>query len=259
MKINDLLEKMQPITLDEMVDIQLMERYDLKYVAPVSLLPQLLEKMRPYFSVLTINNTRISPYCTHYLDTSDLQMFMMHHNRKLNRQKVRFRSYVNSNLTFLEVKNKNNKGKTLKMRISVPDLPSTPEANRKIQKQFIDDNCFFTIDKLELILSNHFNRITLVNHEKTERVTIDFDLSFFNHQTKDEKSVNNLLVLELKQNSKHASSFVNNLFNSLHIRPVSFSKYCMGTVLTNSQIKYNRFKPQLALINKLTQINYDPI
>ena len=252
MKINALLEKMQPIALDEMYDIHLMERYDLKYAASVPLFPQLLESMTPYFRVLTINDDRISPYYTQYLDTSDLQMFRMHQNGKLNRQKIRIRSYVNSDLSFLEVKNKNNKGKTLKVRIPISAPRFWAEADRKAQKQFIDENSSFAIEKLEPILSNRFNRITLVNHEKTERVTIDFDLSFFNHQTKDEKSVNNLLIFELKQNRKQHSC-MNELLDRLQIRPISFSKYCMGTVLTNSQIKYNRFKPQWALVNKLIQ------
>jgi hypothetical protein len=259
MKVSALLEKMQSIALDEMVDIHLMERYDLKFVVPVSLLPRLLEKITPHFRVLTINNDRISPYYTQYFDTSDLQMFMMHQNGKLNRQKVRIRSYVNSNLSFLEVKNKNNKGKTLKIRIPVPNPYLPSGIGMETQKQFIDENSLFTIETLKPVLSNHFNRITLVNHEKTERVTIDFDLSFFNHQTKDEKSVAHLLVLELKQNSKPFVSHINDLLNNLHIRPVSFSKYCMGTVLTNSRIKYNRFKPKWVLINKLTQKRYDSI
>ena len=40
--------------------------------------------------------------------------FLDHHNRRVNRNKIRFREYVGSNLTFLEVKTKNNKGKTIK-------------------------------------------------------------------------------------------------------------------------------------------------
>ncbi len=116
-RILTILSEMNSITLEEMRDIHLMDRIDSKFVAPVSFLPSLLEEAIPYFRVQINNGVMISPYATQYLDTPDLDMFTMHQNGKLNRQKIRIRSYVESNLSFLEVKNKNNKGRTNKTRV----------------------------------------------------------------------------------------------------------------------------------------------
>ena len=43
-------------------------------------------------------------------------MFHNHHNGKLNRYKIRFRDYINTKNSFLEVKFKTNKGETIKSR-----------------------------------------------------------------------------------------------------------------------------------------------
>jgi hypothetical protein len=179
-------------------------------------------------------------------------MFIMHQNGKLNRQKIRIRSYLDSQISFLEVKNKNNKGRTSKVRIPVNSSHILSVEDLQENKCFLEENSLFKTYQLEPVLTNNFNRITLVNNNATERVTIDLNLSFSNYQTGEEKELNQLVVLELKQDGLQYSDFRNEL-NRLRIKPVSFSKYCMGTVLTNPNIKYNRFKRKWNLINKLTQ------
>jgi hypothetical protein len=246
------LEKMQTITLSEMGNIRLMDRIDSKFVAPVSLLPQLLEEMLPYFRVQVNNGVRMAPYCTQYLDTPDLKMFLMHQNGKLNRQKIRIRSYVDSNLSFLEVKNKNNKGRTNKRRVPVGVSHLTSIRDLKDEKQFLDENALFDTGILEPSLANNFNRITFVNNKATERITIDTHLSFLNYRTGNTKTLDNLMIIELKQDGWQHSDF-RDILNRFRIKKISFSKYCMGTVLTNPGIKYNRFKGKWTIINKLIQ------
>ncbi|MDR2621872.1 MAG: polyphosphate polymerase domain-containing protein [Dysgonamonadaceae bacterium] len=243
---------MQPITLGEMENIRLMDRIDSKYVAPVSLLPQLLEKMHPFFKVQVNNGVRIAPYCTQYLDTPDLQMFLMHQNGKLNRQKIRIRSYVDSNLSFLEVKNKNNKGRTNKKRIPVGLSSLTSIRDLEEEKQFLEDNALFDTQILEPSLANDFKRMTFVNNYATERITIDTHLSFLNYRTGNTRTLDKLMIIELKQDGWQHSDF-RDVLNHFRIKKISFSKYCVGTVLTNSHVKYNRFKSKLATINKLIQ------
>jgi hypothetical protein len=249
-KINVLLDKMKTISLGEMENIRLMDRIDSKFVAAVSLLPQLLEEMSPYFKVQKTESKPIAPYCTQYLDTPDLAMFVMHQNGKLNRQKIRIRSYVESNLSFLEIKNKNNKGRTSKMRvpISLSHLVSIDDLNEK--KQFVEKNAMFSSSHLEPSLANQFQRITFVNNNATERVTIDINLSFANYRTGNKVVLDELMILELKQSGRQHSDF-RGILNGLNIKPLSFSKYCMGIVLTDPDVKYNRFKSKWSTINKL--------
>ncbi|GHU66096.1 VTC domain-containing protein [Bacteroidia bacterium] len=254
-----ILEKMQAISLDEMESIRLMDRIDSKFVAPVSLLPILLEEMIPYFRVQIINDKRIAPYCTQYFDTPRLDMFVMHQNGKLNRQKIRIRSYIDSNLSFLEVKNKNNRGRTSKVRVPIQQSHLNSINELDDEKQFLEKNSIFDSDNLVPVLGNNFKRITLVNNRKTERITIDVDLSFTNYKTEKEKSLDKLMILELKQDGWKHSDF-RDILNRMRIKKISFSKYCIGTFLTNPkintinpEIKYNRFKRKITRINKLIQ------
>jgi len=56
----------------------------------------------------------------------------------------------------------------------------------------------------------------------------------------------------LKQYDRMYSDF-RAVLKRLHIHPFSFSKYCMGVVLTDPNAKYNRFKSKLMKIRKLTK------
>jgi len=233
-----------------MNEIRLMDRLDFKYVAPVSLLPALLEKISSLFLVQTINDVRISNYGTQYFDTHRLDYFVMHQNGKLNRQKIRIRSYVESDLAFLEVKNKNNKGRTRKIRVKVAAPLVNSIADLYGEHGFLEKHSLFSANSLMPVLENSFKRITLVNCRKTERITIDFNISFLNYTTKNEKKLDDIMVLELKQDGQQYSDF-RAVLELLRIRQVSFSKYCMGMVMTNPGVKHNRFKRNIRRINKL--------
>ncbi|GAB6012515.1 polyphosphate polymerase domain-containing protein [Viscerimonas tarda] len=248
--INDILKQIAPITLDEMKHIRLMDRVDSKFVAPVHLLPDLLENLILDFKLQTIVGKPFAAYTTQYLDTPDLRFFLMHQNGKLNRQKIRIRSYVDSNLSFLEIKNKNNKGRTQKIRVPVEQTHIETVEDLADEQDFLHTHALFDLENLEPVLANTFNRITLVNNRATERITIDWDLNFQNLLTGIEDSPEKLMVLELKQDGRTASDF-HDILNRLHVKPSAFSKYCMGTVLTNPNVKYNRFKSKWTQINKL--------
>lgn len=66
-------------------------------------------------------------------------MFRQHETGRKPRQKVRVRTYLNSNTTFLEIKKKDNHGKTAKSRVEVPSLKAVMEdhagADFVMQKQ----------------------------------------------------------------------------------------------------------------------------
>ena len=118
----------------------------------------------------------IGSYRTDYFDTPELSMYTDHHNGKLNRFKIRQREYVESNIRFVEVKYKSNKGRVIKDRI---------EKSYKDQvafKGFINSHTPYDPNALSVILTNRFNRLTLVNLKLQERVTLDFNLSFSNMQ-----------------------------------------------------------------------------
>jgi len=96
----------------------------------------------------------------------------------------------------------------------------------------------------------------LVNNGKSERLTIDAHIHFLNLQTGIEEDAVNLVVVELKQDGQCASLF-KSLLTDYKVLPKSFSKYALGSAMTNPNLKRNQFKNKLRFINKLTEIDDD--
>ena len=115
-EISKITASFSPIKLAEMDNVKLMSRSDTKFAFKFSKLPELLNQMMPFYKILEINGKFIHDYKSLYFDTDDRKFYLDHHNGRVNRNKVRFREYVGSDLTFLEIKRKNNKGKTIKKR-----------------------------------------------------------------------------------------------------------------------------------------------
>ena len=244
--MNALLNTFAPITLAEMKSVRLMNRVDTKFVTTLPRLMQLLEMAKGEYFVQEIDGERNSAYTKLYYDTPRLDMYIMHQNGCLGRQKVRVRQYVDSNLTFLEVKNKNNHRRTRKKRITVTGFDITGEQ----QREFLKPLCWWDVDTLQPALRNWFNRITLVNKAKTERVTIDTGLRFHNCMSGLDKSLDQVVIIELKRDGNQPSPLLA-MLRDLHIHPYGFSKYCMGTALSNPSVKKNRLKPKLHYVERL--------
>ncbi|MCC8132358.1 MAG: polyphosphate polymerase domain-containing protein [Tannerellaceae bacterium] len=248
--IGEKLMLFQPVSLAEMEKVHLMNRVDTKYTTSRELLISLLEEMTEAYNMQEIRGKRISHYQTIYWDTRELEMYFAHQNGRRTREKIRVRNYVDSGITFLEIKNKNNKGRTQKIRI-----PTSCRPNQLDEESiaFLQANAHYSPQQLHPHVQNHFNRITLVNKEQTERLTIDTDISFENRITGLTHVLPDLVIIELKQQG-HAFSQAKRLLAELHIRPVSISKYCLGSILTHPGLKHNRFKSRIMQINK--QINH---
>ncbi len=245
-----LLDAMQPIDLFEMKGIKLMNRIDTKYLAAEPDIARILEMAAGDYRVQEIDGRRTGAYDTIYYDTGELDMYVMHHNRKLRRQKIRTRTYVDSGIAFLEIKNKNNRGRTKKVRtpIALGDFrgfTANPSA-----VDFIYNESSYPLTRLSPHLRTCFNRVTLVNNRKTERITIDMDLAFENLRTGEKTALPGVAIIELKQDGLIRSE-MKDILLYLRIQPRKVSKYCVGTVLTVPGVKSNRFKEKIRYINKL--------
>ena len=244
------LEALRPITLEEMEGIKLMNRIDSKYLTDEATLLHILDRAAEAgYRVLVTEGMRISPYDSVYYDTAGLRMFYDHHNRRLVRQKVRTRSYVNSGDTFLEIKRKNNKGRTKKKRMGIPAAELMDFRADEAACTYLAGHSWFTAPELSPVLETAFHRITLVNPAKTERLTIDTQLSFKNFRTGKETSLQNAVIIELKQDGR-AESQMKRILLDLRIKPVRVSKYCIAVTLTDPQAKSGRFKGKVRRIEK---------
>ena len=110
--LNSLLNAFSPITLEEMKAIRLMNRTDTKYVVTNDILMEILQATVRDYRLQEVNAERHLAYSTLYFDTFDQMFYLMHHNGRKRREKIRMRSYLVSDLTFLEIKDKNNHGRT---------------------------------------------------------------------------------------------------------------------------------------------------
>ena len=99
--INKILTGFNPISLAEMDEVKLMNRSDTKFVFSQKTLLNILPLIQSFYKVLEVDGVRLSSYKSLYYDTDDFQFYHQHHNGKTNRNKVRFREYVDSGLTFL--------------------------------------------------------------------------------------------------------------------------------------------------------------
>lgn len=245
------LEKLSPITLEEMDSIKLMNRIDSKYVTNEATLLRMLQAAAAAgYRVLVSGGNKISPYDSIYYDTAALTMFYLHHNRRLVRQKVRTRSYVSSGDTFLEIKRKNNHGRTSKKRMAIPadklkDFGSIPEAC-----EYLARHSWFQASELTPSAETAFSRITLVNPALTERLTIDTRLCFTNFRTGRTANLKDTVIIELKQDGRAASQMKGILLD-LRIKPLRVSKYCIAITLTNPVAKTGRFKVKVRAIEKI--------
>jgi hypothetical protein len=246
--LNHILQKIDPISLKEMDTVKLLNRADTKFIFNSNILCDILEEIRPNYRVLSTEYGRINSYRTLYYDTKDLSSYITHHNGKLNRLKIRFREYIDSNLTFLEVKFKSNKGKTNKSRLESPAIENSLGS---VSKDFINKNSFYNADDLVPTLWNSFSRLTLVHRVDKERLTIDLNIGFSKIEGGEKVEIPHLIIAEVKQEKATANSDFIRVMKRRHIRQSSMSKYCIGTVLTNKNVKSNKFKEHILKINKL--------
>ena len=244
------LDGFAPISLAEMDAVKLMNRVDTKYLTDRATLADVLrDAAAAGYRVLVADGSRISPYDSIYFDTDALRMFTDHRNQKLRRQKVRTRAYVNSGDAFLEIKRKNNHGRTKKKRTGIPmaDLPDFRSNDAACR--YLAGHSDFEAGQLRPTLETLFQRITLVNPDLTERLTIDTQLRFKNYRTALETSLQDAVVIELKQDGR-AGSKMRGIFLEHRIKPVRVSKYCIAVTLTDPQAIGGRFKMKERAIEK---------
>ena len=245
MNLKSELSRFEKITLSEMDNVKLMSRTDTKFAFNISILPKVLEELSQFYRVMEIDGERLHHYKSLYFDTEDRKFYTEHHNRRVNRNKIRFREYVGSNLTFLEIKLKNNKGKTIKKRIKVDSIS---EKITEKQQEYIDKIIGYTI-KVNAKQWIKFSRVTFVHKTKKERLTMDVNLTF--KTNKEKGDLKNIVIAEVKQERMSRSSDFMKIVKEMRILPFRLSKYCMSSLQLWPQLKQNRFKKKQLFINKL--------
>ncbi|MFR9555447.1 MAG: polyphosphate polymerase domain-containing protein [Rikenellaceae bacterium] len=204
----------------------------------------MLLSVRDDYYILEIDGERNQPYATTYYDTPEDAMYLNHHRGKLNRFKIRRRQYVATSDSFLEIKFKTNKGRTIKTRIASEYQTASFD---KEAESFIGDKSPYQTSDLHPVLSNGFKRLMLVSKSKNERCTIDQELAFVSHGV--EVRLEQLVVVEVKGDARAKSPIIEAM-RTRRIKPSGFSKYCMGRSLTDNSLRHGRFKLKHRQIEK---------
>lgn len=244
-EIKDIVSTFSSVSLHEINEVKLMSRIDRKYWFHIAKLFPLLEYALDYYDILEIDGQRIMDYQTTYFDTEDSSMYIKHHNKKLNRVKIRQRNYVSTNSSFLEVKFKTNKKRTVKTRIATD---SGPTEFIQTELDFIDQKTPFKGEDLQPSLNNKFKRITLIHKQKHDRCTIDINPEFWDENGK--SKIENLVIFEVKRGRSLKLSPIVSILKELKIRQKGLSKYCTGRAILDQKLKQNSFKRRLNFINK---------
>jgi hypothetical protein len=236
-RLDAVLATYTPMSLAEMARVALLDRVEVKYLFAGQLLGYFLAALRQEYALLVVEGQAINRYQTLYFDTADFALYRRHHMGARNRYKIRAREYVESGDSFLEIKHKTNRRRTVKSRIATPQIVDVLEGGAA---QFVSAQCPYRGEELAPRLWNHYRRITLINKRDAERVTLDIDLCFT--WQGDEAPVAGVVVAEVKRAAHSCPSPFITLMRAHGIRRTSFSKYCVGVSLLYPELKHNKFK-----------------
>ena len=246
--IDRILTGFSGITLEEVQRASLMRRKDSKFLYSYIHLPEILDRLSNDYRVLDIDNIRSHNYQTFYYDTIDLDMYHMHHRGMVNRHKVRFRKYGTSDIVFLEVKKKDARGITIKNRMKTE---SDEASILSREEEFLGAFTPYGNKQILPVLENSFNRITLVNHQQSERITLDYQLWFSNLVSEGSVELPGISIAEIKFEKILSSSPFHAALRKSHVTPRRFSKYCIGMSILNPALKQNLFKEKVRRVQKI--------
>lgn len=244
-KISEILRSFEKISLTDLNSVKLMNRIDTKFATSFCKLPLLLSQLYSNYKILSIDDQQVFSFKTSYYDTLQLSMYLKHHNGALNRYKIRERNYLNNGVSYLEIKFKNNKGRTIKERIKRTLVASDFS---EVEKTFINEKTPYSSNALSLKVVVNYSRITLVSKDLNEKITIDCDIHFSDLQTDHE--LKKLIIIEVKQSCRSKTPIFS-ILRDLSVKPLSISKYCLGVNFLYPSIKKNNFKEKLVTLNKI--------
>ncbi|MCR2052583.1 polyphosphate polymerase domain-containing protein [Actinomyces bowdenii] len=165
----------------------LLTRVDRKYLLPIASTQELIDALANRAHVLQIEGRRSFSYASTYFDTPGLESYMRAARKRHHRFKVRTRTYLDSDLCFLEVKTQGSRESTVKTRIaySPGDSSRITEEGRDFVAScltglgVVEEQAAQRIaESLAPVLATTYQRCTLHLPDDGARATIDTDLTW---------------------------------------------------------------------------------
>jgi hypothetical protein len=241
------VERIEGVPLEETQSVALLDRTDTKYILPLERIPGLLAGCASDYRVVEVAGNRFCGYSTRYFDSDDLFFYRQHHDGRGHRHKVRIRTYEESGIHFLEVKQRNNHGRTAKSRVPVGSRLAH-ELDRLDDHVFADLALPVTRDALHPVLRVDYTRVTLVSRHDVERVTVDLMLRYAAGTAM--AAFPGIVVVEIKQ-ARRAPTPLRQALRALRVPEGGISKYCLGVAKLRPDARSNRFRP---VVRRMTEM-----
>jgi hypothetical protein len=97
----------------------LQQRVDRKYLLAENEMERLLHHLHPHCWLLRAGRDGWARYDNLYFDSQERELYHAHRRGRRPRYKVRIRHHIDRQLSFVEIKRKDNSGRTVKLRLPV--------------------------------------------------------------------------------------------------------------------------------------------
>ena len=236
---------------------ELLTRLDRKYLVDLAVVPQLVAALwsrADGTAALELGGRRQFGYESVYYDTPTLTSYLQAARQRPHRFKVRSRSYLDSGQSFLEVKTRDGRRRTVKSRI---DRPRTGDrwglALDPLEQSFVAGHLQGSVPAPEEVawtltptLSTRYRRSTLFLPDDSARVTIDVDLQVLDRHGAG-LVVPALAIIETKTSGR--ASAADRALWQLGQRPVTVSKYGTSLAALHPNLPATKWRPALRRID----------
>lgn len=201
-------------------------RFETKYLCHIDDIQSVIEWMQLNFVCITYNGLKQQSYHNRYFDTSNFKSYFDHHQGAFPREKLRVRTYLNSevNNCFFEKKKKYANG-----------------ISEKVRRPVVQSDSLISDEDYSEVLTVKYQRLQFWNEQSSERITIDTGLTFTDKESSTQKgSWKKVAIIELKSPNRSKTKTTTYL-KELSLRPESFSKYCIANAMLRPELKRTNF------------------
>ncbi len=226
--------------LDQVLAVaDLQNRTDRKYLLnhqQFSVLARAL--LRHDHRVLEVDGLRTFNYESVYFDTPSLALYRAHQQGRRKRWKARTRTYLDSGMCMFEVKTQGARGSTVKDRLpyELAHRGGLTTAAHEFLSETLERQYGVETPVLVPTVTTRYRRTTFVDLIEGSRVTCDVRLEF-SSAGRQVAGPDRVLV----ETKSHAQSPIDRTLSHLGVRPLSMSKYCLGTALLHPTLPANRW------------------
>jgi hypothetical protein len=217
---------------------ELQTRVDRKYLIVPAMLHAVVVGLGPGAQVVDIDGEHCFAYRSVYFDTADRLSYRKAAHRRPDRFKVRTRTYVDQGRCFLEVKRRDARGRTTKVR--VPYDPADEHRLTPTGRAFVDEHVCPAAPLAPLLptLTTEYHRVTLLDRTRSVRLTLDAGVVC---RSTDGREVRLADAVVVETKSTGAPTAADRLLWRTGTRPVAISKYAVGMAALDPSLPANRW------------------